>query len=536
MKYYAALFLSLCCLPLVAQESLEDSPRLSCTSIMVGRLASTDGSVITSHTCDSWYRTWMQWVPAADFPRDTTMAIYDGRLHTENPLSMQGVTVKGNIPQVSHTYRFLDTAYPCLNEKRLGIGETTISGRKELRNKAGLFMIEELQRVVLQRCTSARDAIRLMGQLIEKYGYADGGEALTIADTAEVWLFEVFGEGPKHVGGVWAAQRIPDDEVAVSANVCRIGRIDTSDTDHFMASKNIFSVARKLKLWDGKEDFSFWKAYSGGNYTDEQKNYSLREWFIYNSLAPSLGLTMDQDELPVSVRPDHKVSAEDVCHLLGSYYEGTQYDYTQHLKVPNTKKIAVGDSVPEMIVSPVANPWMRSDEQALFAAKGDSTFSTWIRYIGVPQCAYSTVIQLFPNSDDDLGGVVWMCLDNPGESPRFPIYSGSTRLPKMSEICGNHTYREDCALWHFRRTNKLATVRWGTCRTTLEPAREHYLNKAMRERAYVAENVSRIRQHQTEGDEVSQYLNDYTADFLGAAIFRWDELYRTYWRQFWSGF
>ena len=106
----------------------------------------------------------------------------------------------------------------------------------------------------------------------------------------------------------------------------------------------------------------------------------------------------------------------------------------------------------------------------------------------------------------------------------------------MSEICGNHTYREDCALWHFRRTNKLATVRWGTCRTTLEPAREHYLNKAMRERAYVAENVSRIRQHQTEGDEVSQYLNDYTADFLGAAIFRWDELYRTYWRQFWSGF
>ncbi len=530
------LVIALFSLRLAAQESLEDSERLSCTSIMVGRLASTDGSVITSHTCDSWYRTWMQWVPAADYPRDTTMAIYEGRMHTENPQSMQGVTVKGQIPQVKHTYRFLDTAYPCLNEKRLGIGETTISGRKELRNKKGLFMIEELERVVLQRCTSAREAIRLMGELIKKYGYGDSGECLTIADTAEVWMFEVFGEGPKNIGGVWAAQRIPDDEVAVSANVCRIGRIDTSDSDHFMASENVFSVARKLDLWDGKEEFSFWKAYSGKNYIDEVKNYSIREWFILNSLAPSLHLNMDVEELPISVRPDKKVSAEDVCHLLGSYYEGTQYDYTQHLKVPNTKKETVGDSVPEMIVSPVANPWMRMDEQALFAAKGDSTFRTWMRFIGVPQCAYSTVIQLYSNSDDALGGILWMALDNPGESPRFPIYTGSTKLPKMSEICGNHTYRDDCAMWHFRRTNKLATVRWGTCRKTLEPAREHFLKKGIQEKAFVAENVARIRREAEDEEEVHQFLNDYTADFLGSAIFRWDELYRTYWRQFWSGF
>ncbi|MCR4920894.1 MAG: C69 family dipeptidase [Bacteroidaceae bacterium] len=536
MKRNILLIICLSALQLAAQEGLEDSERLSCTSIAVGRLASTDGSVITSHTCDSWYRTWMQWVPAADYPRDTIMSIYNGRLHTENPLSMQGVTVKGEIPQVAHTYRFLDTAYPCLNEKRLGIGETTISGRKELRNKDGMFVIEELQRVVLQRCTSAREAIRLMGELIKKYGYGDGGECLTIADTAEVWLFEVFGEGPKHVGGVWAAQRIPDDEVAVSANVCRIGQIDTADSDRFMASDNVRSVAKKLGLWDGKEEFSFWKAYSGGNYVDEPKNFSIREWFVLNTLAPSLHLSMDAEELPVSVRPDHKVSVEDVSHLLGSYYEGTQYDYTQHLKVPNTKKITVGDSIPEMIVSPVANPWMRSDEQALFAAKGDSTFQTWIRFIGVPQCAYSTVIQLFGNSDDTLGGIVWMALDNPGESPRFPIYTGSTQLPKMCEICGNHSYRDDCALWHFRRTNKLATVRWGTCRKTLEPAREHYLLKGLQEKTFVAENVNRICRESDDDEQVHQFLNDYTADFLGAAIFRWDELYRTYWRQFWSGF
>ena len=103
----------------------------------------------------------------------------------------------GTIPQVRHTYRFLDTAYPCLNEKQLAMGETTISGRDTLRNKEGIFMIEELARIALERCTTARDAIRLMGELVKKYGYGDSGECLTIADKNEAWLFEVFGEGPK---------------------------------------------------------------------------------------------------------------------------------------------------------------------------------------------------------------------------------------------------------------------------------------------------------------------------------------------------
>ena len=151
------------------------------------------------------------------------MSIYEGTMHTEHAKDMTGVKERGTIPQASHTYRFLNTAYPCLNEKQLAMGETTISGRDTLENKEGLFMIEELQRVALQRCTTARQAIRLMGSLIKEYGYGDSGECLTIADQNEVWIFEVFGEGPKQKGGVWAAQRIPDDEVAVSANISRIG-------------------------------------------------------------------------------------------------------------------------------------------------------------------------------------------------------------------------------------------------------------------------------------------------------------------------
>lgn len=516
-----------------AQEDAEINERMSCTSIMVGRKASTDGSVMTSHTCDGRYRTWMQWVEAADHKPDAKLKIYQGRMHTETPQGMEGVTVKGEIPQVAHTFRFLDSCYPCLNERRLGIGETTIGGRDTLRNRKGMFMIEELQRVALQRCTSAREAIRLMGDLIKTYGYGDSGECLTIADTAEVWIFEVFGEGPKHVGGVWAAQRIPDDEVSVSANNCRIGRIELGSID-FMASENVFDVARKLKLWDGKSEFSFWKAYAGCNYNDEVKNYSTRELFILSTLAPSKGFSDALEELPVSVKPDKQVSLSDVFKLLATYYEGTELDYTQRLYVPNKSKKKVGDSIPEKIISPRANPWMRSDETAVYAAAGDTTFSKWIRPVAVSYCAYSIVIQLKGNVSEGVGGIAWVSYDNPGESPRFPVYCGGTRLPKICEICGNHSYRDDCALWRFRRTNKLATVRWGNSRSSLEPARDYFLEKALREQKLVENTFAKLNSEDKASGE--EFLNNYTSDFLGAAILKWDELYRKFWDAHWSGF
>ena len=144
----------------LAQEADYRDPDC-CTSIMVSRGASSDGSVITSHTCDSWYRTWVNLTPAATYERDTVMNIYDGRLHTEWVDDQTGLKVKGQIPQARQTFAYLDTAYPCVNEKQLGMGETTITGHKELRNKQGMFYIEELQRIALQRCTTARDAIRL---------------------------------------------------------------------------------------------------------------------------------------------------------------------------------------------------------------------------------------------------------------------------------------------------------------------------------------------------------------------------------------
>ena len=518
MKRLSLLALTLSLTLLLNAQTAKDA----CTSIMAGKNATTDGSVITSHTCDSWYRTWMSVEPAADYKNDTVMDIYEGLMHTEKHGDMTGVRIKGQIPQARHTYSFLNTAYPCLNEHQLAIGETTISGRDTLQNKKGMFMIEELQRVVLQRCTTARDAIRLIGELVKKYGYGDSGECITIADRNEVWIFEIVGEGPKKIGGVWAAQRIPDDHIAVSANISRIGTIDLQDKDHFMASDNVFEVAKKMGFWDGKDEFSFWKAYSGGNYFGEKKNYSVRELFIMRQLAPNAGFNNDMEELPVSVKPEHKVSVAEVSQLLASYYDGTEMNLSGRLKIKDKS----GDS----IVSPVANPWMRPDEINLYYALGDSAMKN-IRTVSVSWCAYSTVIQLRSWLPDAIGGVAWIALDCPGESPRFPIFSGTTKLPAMLGICGQHSDRDDAALTHFRHANRMATVRWGKTRDEIEGAQKYFMDKGMRELKFVEKTWETMSEKERE-----EMLNGYVSDFFGATVLKWDEFAHKYWRMFWGGF
>lgn len=524
----------------IAEPPADGLCRLSCTSIMVGRLASSDGSVLTSHTCDSWYRTWLQIVPAKDHKNGSMTAIYDGRMHTQSSQDSTRMYLKGLIPQVSHTYRYLDTAYPCLNERQLAMGETTISGRDTLRNEKGMFKIEELQRIALERCQTARDAIRLIGDLVKRYGYGDSGECLTIADKDEVWIFEIFGEGPNQIGGVWAAVRIPDDEISVSANISRIGKIDIHDTVNYMASSNVFDVARRLKLWDGKEEFCFWKAYSGGNYFGEKKNYSVREHFIMNALAPSLCLSDTIENLPLSVRPDNKVSVEDVMRLLGSYYEGTDKNLSGRHKIPNPKRKDkqgnIVETEPDSIVSPVSNPWMRPDEISMYYAMGDSAMKN-IRTVSVPWCAYSTVVQLRSWLPDDIGGVAWLSLDNPGESPRFPIFCGNTELPQLLQVCGQHSERDDAALWHYRKANRLATLRWGTYREMIESARDYFIKKGQRELPFVEDEYIKLRNSPDENAEKQaiEMLNGYTADFFAATIMRWDDMARRLWRQTWAG-
>lgn len=525
---HTLLTLILAVLPVFVMRA-DDFPKNdpeSCTSIMVGRKASTNGAVITSHTCDGNYRAWMEIAPGATYEEGATMEIFKNRLHSESVNGRSGMTLKGVIPQVAQTYAFLDTAYPCLNEKKLAMGETTISGRRDLVNKDGMFMIEELQRVALQRCTTARDAIRLMGELIEKYGYGDWGECLTIADSKEVWHFEVFGEGPKKIGGVWAAIRIPDDHVGVSANIPRISKINIKDTENCMASKNVFDVAKKLGFWDGKEPFCFWKAYGGGT-----KAFRMREFYIFDQLAPSLNLSYDAEELPISIKPDKQVSVEKVMNLLASTYEGSDFDVTKNLKIAvkdrNTGKV-------DSVLSPVANPWMGRDIRNLINALKPGTVDG-NRLVSVPQCAYSTVIEVHEDLPDAIGAIAWVSFDNPGQSPRIPIFSGTTKLPECFEYCGQPRYDESTILWKFREANKLATVRWGATRDEVYSAVQYFIDKGKREIPFVqAQYMDILKQ---EGEEAAAaYITGYVSDFTGATVLRWEELAEIFWARFARGF
>ena len=221
----------------------------SCTSILVGRLASVDGSTMTSHSCDSGTdRTWMTIVPNAKHKPGEKAKVYYEPKRTKGPNDPDRLET-GEIPQVAETYAFLNAAYPIMNEHQLAIGETTIGSRRELVSEAGIIDAPELYRLVLERAKTAREAIRVADELTKTYGYNDWGECFTFADTKEVWHFEIHGPGKGKIGAVWAAQRVPDDEIGVSANAGRIRQIDLANADLFMASANVTSLAEEMGFW-----------------------------------------------------------------------------------------------------------------------------------------------------------------------------------------------------------------------------------------------------------------------------------------------
>ena len=503
----------------------QESTRESCTSIMVGRQASADGSVITSHTCDGRYRTWMSVEPAADHKRGAVHTVRKGTMHTAYRDDTTGVVVSAFVPQARHTYAYLNTAYPCLNEHQLAIGETTFGGPDTLRNTTGAFQIEELERIALMRCTTAREAIHLIADLIAKYGYGDGGECITIADRHEVWQMEILGEGKTRTGGIWAARRVPDGHVAVSANIARIGRLERQDTVNFLCSDNIEAVALEHGLWDGQGEFVFWKAFND-SYA-QGKNFREREWYILNTLAPSLNLNMDAPELPFSVRPDAKVDVQTVMELLRSTYEGTDLDMTRNLLTTRKNK----DGGMDTIISPVANPWMTGTMlQTLNMLKPGTV--EFRRTVSVAWCSYSFVAQLRDWLPDEVGGICWMAVDNPGQSPRIPIFCGTTELPEAYSMCGQKGYNPDAVLWQFRKANKLATVQWQTTR------RQH-TNAVLRlehENIEGLDNLEKKVIRSTKSKQRAKLLNAYTQRAYGDAVGQWRRMEEAYWQRFGMGF
>ncbi len=529
----------------VAQFIPISEAEASCTSIMVGKKATTDGSVITSHSCDGNYRTWLNIVPHKTWPAGAMRKVTWGNMFTETPTDKRNLIEKGEIPQVAETYSYFNVCYPAMNEKQLAMGETTINGKRELMNDDGLFQIEELQSIALERCTTAREAIKLMGELATKYGYGDAGECLTVADKKEVWHFEIFGGGVFEVGAVWAAVRIPDDHVGVSANIPRISTLDLTKPDYYMASENVYTLAKELEFWDGKEEFKFWKAYSG------RKPYSTREYYILSTMAPSLKLTPDMDELPFSVKPDKKVDITDVFKYYRNTYEGTDLDALKNLKVPPQQFRGRGQEAapgaPELVTSPAVNPWMGGDLRTLINTLKPGTVESQ-RTIAISGCSYSQICQCRDWLPDEIGGIAWFSFDNPAQSPRVPVYSGTLSLPDSWAVCGQKEYRTDSGCWQYRRTNRLSEIKWGRTRSYIENGIKEYEEKALREIPMIDKmavdllnaNKGKAPELDARGNPKPEayrlLLTQYTNDFARATMDKWWEMGDLFFTMFARGF
>ena len=521
------LFIVAICADLVAQyPDWEGGFPDGCTSITAGKGATADGSVITSHTDDSHRtRSWIDIAPASDHMEGESVTMYKRVPCDSFLMPTYSHLPIGTIPQVSHTYQYLNTAYPSMNEHQLGIGESTFGGREELQSDEGLIDCQRLCKLMLERCTSAREAISMAGELTEQYGWNDFGECLTIADKNEVWHFEIVGPGKGRVGAVWAAQRVPDDHIAVNANASTIKEIDPEDTDHFMVSGNIYSVAVEHGWWKEGEPFEFCYAYAPESRTSLAARR--REWRVFDLLAPSMGLDPNAENYPFSVKPDHPVTLSDLKRVFSDYYEGTPFDMT--------KDMTVTDDSGRCVISPLANPQMPYDANDLFRINGgwgrlgERTIARWYTM-------YATIIQCRNWLPDEVGGVVWLAMDNVATSIYIPVYGTVSDLPDAYKTPGRpNGFTTGSAWWAFNRLGTLTAQRWGEMRFDVNAVWDSWQEELFRTQASFEEEALKLYES-GEKEALQEKLTGYTMDWgervvrkaweLGDMLWtRYDELF-----------
>ena len=447
-------------------------PAFACTMIMAGRLATTDGSVMTSHTCDGLrYTTRIDIVAAAKHDAGERF-LPKRREDNSGPMPRYGWgPAGGKIPEARETFGYLAPAYACMNDHQLAIGESTFVGRKELMSDKGLIYCETLTRLLLERAKTAREAIQIAGQLLEQYGWADMGEALTICDPKEVWLLEIVGPGKDRVGAVWAAQRIPDDHISIFANGSRIGEIDLAKPDFFMASANATQFATDQGFWNPKsgQPFRFYDAYSPEARTDFC--VTRREWRVLDLLAPSLHLQPNSNVLPFSVKPDKPVSPERIMELFRDTFEDTDFDIT--------KNLTIVDDAAKTLKSPLANPFMPFEMMKLFKINGGWGWRGE-RTIAKGFCTYATVTQSRASLPDLVGGVVWFGYANPAMTTYVPLYAGITDLPEDYKTDARDTgFSRRAAWWAFNQVARISAHRWGDMRNDVAAVRNPLQEKLL---------------------------------------------------------
>ena len=443
--------LSLATSALILSLSLVSSAALACTSIIVTPGASVDGTASVTHTCDSGNSPYELFkVPAQDWEPGTMIDVLDIPQGTSgNKINVYANDPTGNqIPQVEHTYAYIKSGiFGIMNEKQVSIGETTISGRRELRNANGYFDVTNLSMLALERGATAREAIQVMGELAEKYGYKDGGEMLAVADTEEAWIFEIAGPGPlwsqgdEGPGAFWVAQRIPDGYIGASANAPMIDEIVFNDTANFMCSPGIMEYAIEQGWYDPASGEAFsWRKHmlTEGSSTGSGR----RVWRVFSLAAPSLADTLDETDLPVYVKPDKKLSIDDINAIQRDHYEDTEFDGRNSI---------------------TAGPWNNPRRFRGLGFKVDGVSYSWQRMIAQVQCEYTITTVSRGWLPDEIGGMVWYGAGNPDLTCYVPLYASMSELsPAITEEgSGSHQeFTRTSYWWAINAVSTYANMKW----------------------------------------------------------------------------
>jgi len=385
----------------------------ACTNILVGKKASTDGSVMISYAADSHvlYGEMYHW-PAAKWPKGAMLDVVEW--DTGKPL--------GKIPQVAQTYSVVGN----MNEYQVAITETTFGGRPELVDTTGIIDYGSLMYITLQRAKTAREAIKIMTGLVADHGYYSGGESFSIADKNEAWIMEMVGKGPGRKGALWVAIRIPDDCIAAHANQARIQQIPFDDKENCMYAPDVVSFAREKGYFSGNDkDFSFTKAYCPYEFGG-LRGCEARVWSVFRKYDPSMEKyaafikgDVTKQPMPLYIKPNQKLSVQDVQRCMRDHYEGTDLDMTKDAGAGPYK---------------VPYRWRPMH----FTVDGQEYLNE--RAIATQQTGFVIVPQMRNWLPDAIGGILWFGTDDADMTVFNPMYSSSLAVPECYRVGNGDLY------------------------------------------------------------------------------------------------
>ncbi len=415
---------------------------LACTNVLVTKGASKDGSVFVTYAADSHQLYGELYFTPAGFFKPGVML---------NVTEWDTGRFLGQIPQIGRTYQTVGN----MNEHQLIITETTYGGRPELYDPDGIMDYGSLIYITLQRARTAREAIQIIADLANEYGYASSGESFSIADKNEVWIMELIGKGSKldrkgrnvRKGIVWVAARVPDGYICAHANQARITNIEFNDPENWLYSEDVVDFAREMGYFEGAdEEFSFCDAYAPLTFSG-MRGCESRVWAAYNILCDgmidgrpaeeyldfAMGYNAD-NRLPLFVKPAEKISFKEVADVMRDHYEGSPMDM-------RVDAGAGGHHTPYR--------WRPME----FEYDGRTYLNE--RAIATQQTGFWIVCQSRSWLPDEIGGVIWFGADDAATSCLTPVYTSVNEIPQCIKV-GNGSLIEYSPTSLFWVTNRIA--------------------------------------------------------------------------------